>query len=137
MRGDNYDGPARTVYEALGVQPPLTAPEYGALTERLDPLYLAEVVCPVHLAASQLQAAADAAAVGDPDEAVAAHQTARARLYDALWHAGLLTADEELQELAADLPPAEAAQEDAAMRVRATDRLLQRQWAAWRSEEAL
>lgn len=134
MRGDNYDGPARTVYEALRAQPPLTAAEYGALTERLRPLYLEEVVCPVHLAASQLQAAAHAAAACDPDEAVTAHQTARARLYDALWHAGLLTVDEELQELAADLPP-EAAHEDTTMRVRATDRLLMRQWQAWRTDD--
>lgn len=134
MRGDNYDGPARTVYEALGAEPPLAVADYTSFVEQLGPLYLEEVVCPIHLAVSRLQAAADAAAAGDAGEVMVTHQAARAQLYDALWHAGLLTLDEELQEVAADVA-ANAATEGSPTRVKAADRLRQRQWHAWRTQE--
>lgn len=134
MRGDNYDGPARTVYEELGAEPPLASADYTSFVEQLRPLYLEEVVCPIHLAAGTLQAAADAAAAGDASEVMATHQAARAQLYDALWHAGLLTLDEELQEVVADAA-VDASTEGNVTRVKAADRLRQRQWHAWRTQE--
>lgn len=134
MRGDNYHGPARTVYETLAVQPPLAASEYTELIEQLTPLYLEEVICPVHLAVRNLRAAADAVAAGDVGEAIVAHHTGQARLYDALWHADLLTLDEELQEVTADLTE-DGTRVDRATQVKATNRLRQRQWQAWRAED--
>lgn len=134
MRGDNYDGPARSVYEALRAHPPLTADEYTGLIEQLAPLYLDEVVCPVQVAARQLRQAVNASASDDVDQVVSAHRAARARLYDALWNAGLLTLDEELQELSADVA-ADPSDETPAMRTKTTDRLGMRQWQAWRTDE--
>lgn len=135
MRGERYDGPVRTAYEALAATPPMAGDEYQALRDRLDPVWVAEVVCPVHLAARELRTAEEAAVAGDGGEATAAHHAARARLFDALWHAGLLTVDEELEQIAAadaaDAVPPEAG----GVRVRSGNPLMMRHWNAWRPDE--
>lgn len=135
MRGETYSGPARTTYEALGGQPPLTVAEYSRLAEQLTPLFIEEVVCPVHLAAKSLWAAAQAAAAGEVERAAASHREVRARLYDALWNAGLLTFDEQLQEIAAEDAEPGDAHDERGVRVRLRDRLSMRQWNAWRAND--
>jgi hypothetical protein len=125
----------RTVHEALAVAPPLTGAAYGALIERLDPVWTDEVVCPVHLAVRALRTAQEAAAVGDVGEATAAHRTARDRLFDALWHAGLLTLDEQLEQIAAADATGAGPPGHGGVRVRAGNPLQMRQWNAWRPDQ--
>lgn len=123
------DCPARTVYDALAGDAALPAAAYHDLIDALHPLWVEEVVCPVHVAVSHLHRAAAAAEAGD--RAVATHhEAARTNLYQALARARLLTLEERWQEVVVDdllhrAPPDEPAADSPDLRVAES-------WHAWR-----
>lgn len=94
--------PARTVYDLLVADAAPTAQRYHELAQALRPLWIEDVVCPIHTAVRYLQAAAAAAASGDRAVAAARHESAQACLYDALATTRLLTVEESLQGVVAD-----------------------------------
>lgn len=102
MSSEVHGGPARTAYDILGDEPQLTARGYLALVEALRPVWIEEVVCPVHLAVRHLRSAAEAAAAGDDATRSGRHEAARAHLHQALSTVRLLTLEERLQEVVVD-----------------------------------
>lgn len=100
MSDDARQCPARTVYDTLVAEPVLTADRYRELIAELRPVWIEEVVCPVHITVGHLCEAADAVAAGQ--DAAASHEAARAYLYRALSTARLLTLEERLQEVVVD-----------------------------------
>lgn len=94
--------PARMVYDRLVAEAAPTAQRYRELAQALRLLWIEDVVCPIHIAVRQLEAAAAAAASGDRAVAAARHESAQASLYDALATTLLLTVEESLEGVAAD-----------------------------------
>lgn len=102
VRAEVSECPARTVYDTLASEARLTPERYRELIDALRPLWIEDVVCPVHVAVRHLRAAALAVATGQDADAKASHEAARTHLHTALGTVGLLTVEEEVQDLVVD-----------------------------------
>lgn len=102
MSADVSECPARAAFETLIAEPALTARTYRELIHALHPIWVEEVMCPVHVAVNHLHQAAQAAAYGNEPDVKASHEAARTYLYEALSKARLLTLEEGLQAIVVD-----------------------------------